>query len=51
MEGRKNDIACTIVRVIQINNAFSIKAAVNVRTVLPLMVKTVKIAKNIKPLV
>ena len=47
MEGRKNGVACTIVRVIQIKNAFSRRVAVNVRTVLLLVVK---IAENMKPL-
>ena len=45
MKGRKNGVACTIARVIQIKNGFSRRAAVNVRTVLLLMVE---IAKNIK---
>ena len=48
MEGGKNGVACTIARVIQIKNAFSRRrVAVNVRTVLLLMVE---IAKNIKPI-
>ena len=45
MEGRKNGEACTRVRVIQIKNVFSREVAVNVRTVLLLMVE---IAKNTK---
>ena len=45
MEGRKNGVACTIARVIQIKNVFSREVAVNARTVLLLMVE---IAKNMK---
>ena len=45
MEGRKNGVACTIARVIQIKNVFSREVAINVRTVLLL---TVEIAKNMK---
>ena len=45
LEGRKNAVACTIARVIQIDNVFSRELAVNVRTVLLLMVE---IAKNMK---
>ena len=41
MEGRKNSVACTIARFIQINNAY-------VRTVLLLLM--VKITENMKPL-
>ena len=48
MEGRRNGIACTIARVIQIKNAFGRKVAVNVRTVLMLLM--VEIAKNMKPM-
>ena len=44
---QKNDVACTIARVIQIKNVFSRGVAVDVRTVLLLMVE---IAKNIKPM-
>ena len=33
-EGRKNSVACTIARDIQIKNAFSKRVAVNARTVL-----------------
>ena len=45
LEGRKNGVACTVARVIQINNVFSRELAVDVRTVLLLMVE---IAKNMK---
>ena len=38
MESRKNGVACTITRVIQINNAFSRRVAVNVTIVLLLVV-------------
>ena len=47
MEGSKNGVACTIARVIQINNAFSRRVVVNVRTFLLLMVE---IVKNMKPM-
>ena len=47
MEVRKNGVACTIARVIHIKNAVSRRVAVNIRTVLLLVVK---IAENIKPL-
>ena len=48
MGGRKNGlVACRIARIIQIENVFSREVAVNVRTVLLLMIK---IAENIKPL-
>ena len=47
MEGRKNGVACTIARVIQIKNAFSRIVAVNISTVLLLMVE---IVKNMKPM-
>ena len=47
MKGRKNEVACTIARVIQIKNAFSRRMAVNVRTV-PLLLLMVEIAKNMK---
>ena len=48
MGGRKNDlVACRIARIIQIENVFSREVAVNVRTVLLLLIK---IAENIKPL-
>ena len=43
----KNSVACTIAQVIQIKNAFSRRVAVNVRTVLLLMVE---IEKNMKPM-
>ena len=49
MEGRKNGVACTKVRVIQIRNAFSRTMAVNVKTVL-LLLLTIKIAENMKPM-
>ena len=39
MEGRKNGVACTIARVIQINNIISREVAVIVRTVLLLIVE------------
>ena len=42
---QKNGVACTIARVIQIQNVFSREVAVNVRTVLLLMIE---IAKNMK---
>ena len=42
---QKNGVAYTRVRVIQINNVFSREVAVNVRTILLLMVE---IAKNMK---
>ena len=45
MKGRKNGVACTIARVIQIKNVFSREVAINVRTVLLL---TVEITKNMK---
>ena len=45
MERRKNDVACTIARVIQIKSALSRRVAVNVRTVILLMVE---VAKNMK---
>ena len=47
MEGRKNGITCTIARVTQIENASNRRGAVNVSTVLMLMVE---IAKNMKPM-
>ena len=47
MEGRKNHVACILARVIQIKNDLSRRVAVNVRTVLMLVVK---IAKNMKPM-
>ena len=47
MDVRKNYVARTIARVIQIKNVFSKEVAVNVRTVLLLMVE---IAKNMKPM-
>ena len=46
-EGRKNDVTCTIARVIQIKNTFSRRVAVIIRTVLLFMVE---IAKNMKPM-
>ena len=48
MEGRKNGVACTIARVVQIKNVLSRKGAVNVRTVVLLLM--LKIAENMKPL-
>ena len=45
IEARKNGVACTIARVIQIKNVFSRRVTVNVRTALLLMV-----AKNMKPM-
>ena len=47
MEGRKNGVACTIARVIQIKNAFRRRVEINVRTVLLL---AVEMTKNIKPM-
>ena len=47
MKVRKNGVACTIARVIQIKNAFSRVVAVNAWTVLLMMVG---IAENMKPL-
>ena len=47
MEIRKNNLVCTIARVIKIKNAFSRRVAVNVRIVLPLMVE---IANYMKPM-
>ena len=47
MVGRKNDVACTIAQIIQIKNALSRRVAVNVKTILLLMVE---IAKNMKPM-
>ena len=44
---QKKGVTCTIARVIQLNNAFSRRVAVNVKIVLLLMVE---IAKNVKPI-
>ena len=48
MEGRKNGAAYTIPQVIQIKNAFRRGVAVNVRTVLLLLM--VEIVKNMEPM-
>ena len=42
MEGRKNGVAYTIARVIQIKNTLSRRVAVNVKTVLLLLIKNNK---------